>query len=148
MKKPLKKAIRDVLKAGREETRGGELTALGQQIRGVFNKRLGGIDVFGSEQEWSGGLLHAVIDRTGIAIMYHIGGTLKRIEELHEGGRIYYEIVGGTGRAFKFIAHPEDEPVVKDDFFGVGFPYQSRVLEDVISDVGIEWDRIFRLLNT
>lgn len=197
----MKKAVLDALKAAREENRSGELVTLGQQIRGVFNKCVGGVDVFGTDQEWSDGLLHTVIDLNGVAVMYHIGGTLRRVGDL-DGGRIYYEIIGGAGRAFKFMPHLELEPVGKDEFFGVGFPYHARVLafskvtggtvarvradvqpkfsidaisrvtadgiedvrifhcggelidkvqllfEELVSDIGGEWERVFRLLNT
>lgn len=196
----LKKVIRDVLKNAREETRGGALTELGRHVRYEFNNQLGGIDVFATEKEWTGGLLRSVFDTSGVAIMYHLGGTLRRMHTEH--GRTYYEIVGGVGRAFKFMPHPENEPVGKRDFFGVGFPYNEYVIvlykvtggsvarvkadvqrmfsidalgrvtadgiedvrlyqcggeladnvqilfEETISDVGGEWDKIFRLLNS
>lgn len=58
--------------------------------------------------------------------MFHVGGTLQQVNNF--GGRIYYQVNGGSGRAFKYMPHPEDEPVAALDFFGVGFSYPSNVI--------------------
>jgi hypothetical protein len=120
------RAIRETLKASQGESRVGELSVLGQRLRDTFNKRLGGIDVFGTEKEQSGGLLRIVADRGGIAVAFHMGGTLTYRGV--ESDRIHYEIIRGSGRAFKFMKHPEYEPVEKSEFFGAGFPYAPREL--------------------
>lgn len=116
-----------VLDAAQGETGIGKLTTLSRQVRNTFNERLGGIDVFATEKPWFGGLLYTVIDKAGIAIMFHVGGTVQRMDQT-SGDRIYYRIAGGAGRAFKFIAHEEAEPVDKSDFFGAGFPYRASAI--------------------
>lgn len=119
----LGKVVQNALNAtARGERMTGELVMLEKQVQNAFNERLGGIDIFGTNHEWYGGLLRTVIDKSGIAVMYHIGVTLR--PSGNDGARIYYQIVNSAGgRAFKFMPHSEEEPVEKSDFFGVGFPY-------------------------
>lgn len=142
----LRSVIRSALQAAKTRS-AGELIALGNQVRDTFNSRLGGVDVFGTEQKWSGSLLRTIVDQSGITITYHVGGTLLRLQE--SGSEIQYEVVDGSARAFKFMPHPETQVMGKNDFFGVGFPYRpddialSKITGGTIARVKGDARRIF-----
>jgi hypothetical protein len=123
----LKRIIRDALKAVEKENSPDGLGKIERRVRDAFDRRLGGIDIFGTEKEWIGGLLRTVASRNSVAIMFHLGGTLSF--EVADSGRIFYRIVGGAGgRAFKFRIHSESGLASKKDFFNVGFPYPPEKL--------------------
>lgn len=103
-----------------------KLAILSRQVRSTFDERLGGTDVFAVEEAPFGGLLHTTIDHNSVSIMFHVGGVLRQMKTF--GDRMYYEVIGGSGRAFKYLVHPETEPVVRLDFFGVGFSYPPNAI--------------------
>lgn len=121
--------VQRAFKAAAAETRAGKLTILGQRVGAAFNYRLGGSDIFATDREWSGELLHTVVDHTGVALMFSMGGAVtcgRRESDICD--RIYYQTVGGVGRAIKFVPHAESDSVQREDFFGVGFPYPAHAL--------------------
>lgn len=140
----LKEAVYDAVKVMQTGEGADKLDKAEKQIKKILNKKLGGVDIFGTKKEWAGGLVRTVADKNSVSVMFHLGGVLQPLPKGND--RIYYRIKGGCGggRAFKFLAHTLDKPVVKEDFFGVEFPY----LPDMITLSAVTGGTIARVRHT